>query len=102
MDFINLGSETDKKEVKIGASLAKHLHSELVKLLHEYVDVFAWSYQDMPWLYTNIVEHHLPLKPECPSVKQKLRRTKPGIALKIREEVKKQFNIGFLAISEYP
>jgi hypothetical protein len=102
MDVINLGSETDKKEVKVGASLANHVHSELVDLLREYVNVFAWSYQDMPGLDTSIVEHHLPLKPECPPIKQKLRRTRPDIALKIKEEVKKQLDAGFLAISEYP
>jgi hypothetical protein len=34
VDVINLGSKTDKKEVKVGASLAKHVHSELVELLH--------------------------------------------------------------------
>ncbi|XP_050916633.1 uncharacterized protein LOC127131762 [Lathyrus oleraceus] len=102
VDVINLGSETDKKEVKVGASLAKHVHSELVELLHEYVDVFAWSYQDMPGLDTSIVEHHLPLKLEFPLVKQKLRRTRPDMALKIKEDVKKQFNAGFLSISEYP
>ncbi|XP_050895577.1 uncharacterized protein LOC127102217 [Lathyrus oleraceus] len=102
VDVINLGSETDRKEVKIRASLAKHVHSELVVLLHEYVAVFAWSYQDMPGLDTNIVEHHLPLKTECPPIKQKIRRTRPDMALKIKEEVKNQFDAGFLAISEYP
>lgn len=88
--------------MNIGASLAEHVHSELVKLMHEYVDVFAWSYQDMPGLDTNIVEHRFPLKPECPPVKQKLRMTRPDMTLKIREEVKKQFDAGFLGISEYP
>ncbi|XP_050877412.1 uncharacterized protein LOC127081173 [Lathyrus oleraceus] len=91
-----------RREVKIGASLAEHIHNELIKLLREYVDFFAWSYQDMPWLDTKIVEHQLPLKPECPPVKQKLRRTRPDMALKIREEVKNKFDTGFLAIVEYP
>ncbi|KAI5434870.1 hypothetical protein KIW84_021624 [Lathyrus oleraceus] len=36
---------------------------------------------------SEIVEHRLPLKPECSSVKQKLRRTHPDMAVKIREEV---------------
>lgn len=53
-------------------------------------------------LDSNIVEYHLSLKPECPLVKHKLRRTRPDMALKIREEVKKQFDVGFLAIFEYP
>lgn len=53
-------------------------------------------------LDTNVVERHLPLKPECPPVKQKLKRSRPDMTLKIREEVKKQLDVGFLAIYEYP
>ena len=49
------------------------VREKLVELLREYVDVFVWSYQDMPGLDTTIVEHKLPLQPECPPVKQKLR-----------------------------
>lgn len=30
-----------RRNVKIGASLAEHVHSELVKLLREYIDIFS-------------------------------------------------------------
>jgi len=56
----------------------------------------------MPGLDTNIVQHKLPLKEECPPVKQKLRRMKPEMSLEIKEEVKKQFDAGFLAVAKYP
>ena len=56
----------------------------------------------MTGLDTAIVEHKLPVRPECPPVKQKLRRTRPDMSLKIREEVKRQFDAGFLAVSKYP
>jgi len=75
-----------KKEVKVGTSMTAPIREELVALLRDYQDVFAWSYQDMPGLNSNIVQHRLPLNPECSPVK---------------EEVKKQFDIGFLAISRY-
>ncbi|PNX95907.1 gag/pol polyprotein, partial [Trifolium pratense] len=102
VEVINLGTDVDRKEVKIGASLQEDVKRNLVSLLQEYVDVFAWSYQDMPRLDTDIVVHKLPLRPECPPVKQKMRRTRPDMALKIREEVMKQFDAGFLAVSKYP
>ena len=35
-------------------------------------------------------------------VKQKLRRIKPDIALKIKEEIKKQLTAGFIRVSKYP
>jgi len=49
----------------------------------------------------DIVQHKLPLKLECPPIKQKLRRMKPKMTLKIKEEVEKQFNSGFLAVAKY-
>jgi len=64
--------------------------------------VFAWLYQDMPRLDTDIGQHKLPLKEECPPIKQKLRRMKPEMSLKIKEEVKKQFDAGFLVVAKYP
>ncbi|GAU50278.1 hypothetical protein TSUD_409140 [Trifolium subterraneum] len=102
IESINLGSEEEKKEIKIGALLEASVKERVIVLLREYVDIFAWSYQDMPGLDLVIVEHHLPLKSECPPVKQKLRRTHPDMALKIKEEVQKQIDAGFLITSEYP
>ncbi|GAU10261.1 hypothetical protein TSUD_418820, partial [Trifolium subterraneum] len=75
VEVINLGTEEDKKEIKVGALLKENVKGKLVELLREYVDVFAWSYQDM---------------------------TRPDMALKIIEEVKKQFDAGFLAVAKYP
>ena len=48
LEVINLGSEEEKKEVKIGAWLNGTVKAKLIEHLKEYVDVFAWSYQDMP------------------------------------------------------
>ena len=50
----------------------------------------------MPGLDTDIVVHRLPLRGECALVKQKLRRVKSKMLLKIKEKVKKQFDVGFL------
>ena len=56
----------------------------------------------MPGLDTNIVIHKVPLKLECNRIQQKLRRMKPNRLLKIKEEVKKQFKVGFLKVAKYP
>ncbi|KAI5409936.1 hypothetical protein KIW84_055408 [Lathyrus oleraceus] len=102
LETVNLGSEDCVCEVKIGALLEESVKKGLIELLREYVDVFAWSYEDMPGLDTDIVQHFLPLKPECVPVKQKLRRTHPDMAVKIKEEVQKQIDAGFLVTSTYP
>ena len=89
LGVINLGSKEDVKEVKIGTLLKPEVKILLIEILKEYVDIFAWSYQDMSGLDIDIVEHHLPLKPKYPPIKQKLRRTHPDMAIKIKEEVLK-------------
>ena len=75
---------------------------KLINLLQDYNDVFAWSYQDMSGLDIDIVVHCLSLREECAPIKQKLRKVKPEMLLKIKEEVKKQLDAGFLEVSKYP
>ena len=41
VQVINLGAETDKKEVKIDANLERSVKSILVQTLHDYVEVFS-------------------------------------------------------------
>ena len=95
-------TEEEKKEVKIKTTLSPATRKELIDLLQDYSDVFSWLYQDMLGLDMDIVVHRLPLKEECAPVKQKLRRVKPEMLLKIKEEVKKQLDVGFLKVSKYP
>lgn len=101
MEVINFGSEDCKKEINIGVTLDENVKKGFIELLHECTDVFAWSYQDMSGLDTDIVVHRLPLKEDCPLVKHKMRSTQPSIAIKIKEEVQKLFDMGFLALSNY-
>ena len=42
------------------------------------------------------------LKPECSPIKKKLQRTHPDMAVKIKEEILKQIEVGFLVTLVYP
>ena len=53
----------------------------------EFIDVFAWSYKDMPGIDQGIHEHKIPHYPDAKSIGQKLHWMKPEWALKIKEEV---------------
>ena len=46
-ELVNLGTNDEKKKVKIGSSLESSAKKEITALLREYADIFAWSYQDM-------------------------------------------------------
>ena len=71
-------------------------------MLHDYMDVFAWSCEDMGGLDTDIIVHHLPTKDGCLPVKQKVHRMRPDTFENIKAEVMKQFDAGFLAVTSYP
>ena len=74
----------------------------LAQLLISYLDVFAWSYEDMSGLDPSIVQHRLPLLPHVRPVKQKLRRLHPRWSLQVNEEIQKQLSVGCLSVVEYP
>ncbi|XP_011014865.1 PREDICTED: uncharacterized protein LOC105118589 [Populus euphratica] len=99
---INVGSDQAKKELKIGTLTTPKQRVELIALLHEYADIFAWSYEDMPGLNTNIVVHKILLEEGCKPVKQKLRRAHPDTWIKVKEELEKQWHAGFLEVVKYP
>ena len=75
--------------VQMGNTLTSSERDALVALLIEFKEVFAWSYEDMPGIDTNIVQHCIPTDPTMMSVEQKSRRMKPEWTLKIKE-VEKQ------------
>ena len=58
-------------------------------MLHDYVEIFVWSYEDMPRLDTDIMVHRLPIKEDYPLVKQKVHRMHPEMSEKIKAEVMK-------------
>ena len=73
----------------------------LVALPIEFKEVFAWSYEDMLGIDIDIVQYCIPTDPTMKPVKQKLRRMKLEWTLKIKEEVEKQYNAGFLRVVNY-
>ena len=68
----------------------------LAQLLVSYLDVYAWSYEDMPGLDPSIVQYHLLLLPDVRLVKQKLRQLHHRWSLQVNEEIQKQLSVGFI------
>ena len=101
IELIDFGAPDQPKVIRIGCSLCPDERSRLINLLRSYLDVFAWSYEDMPGLNPTIVQHHLPILPHDRPVKQKLRRLHPRWSLQVKEEIHKQLSVGFMLIVEY-
>ncbi|XP_040942324.1 uncharacterized protein [Gossypium hirsutum] len=100
-EVVEIVTLEEGKIVKMGTRITEETKQNLIELLQEFKDVFAWSYQNMLGLNTDIVVHHLPIKDDCKPVQQKLRRMRPNVVLKIKEEVQEQFDAGFLQVVKY-
>ncbi|XP_070010727.1 uncharacterized protein [Nicotiana sylvestris] len=101
-EIVDLGDAENIKDTRINMHLSPSEKKEYTEFLKEYKDIFAWSYDDMTGLSTSIVAHKLPTDPICPPVKQKLRKFKPDMSLKIKEKVTKQVKARVLRVVEYP
>ena len=55
LEEVTLGTGEEEKPVKISTDLEPDFKQQLVQLLTEYKDVFAWSYQDMKGLDTKSI-----------------------------------------------
>ncbi|XP_071918757.1 uncharacterized protein [Coffea arabica] len=70
-EIVNVGTETEVKEIQISIHLNKKQKEEMIEFLSMFQDVFAWSYDDMTGISTDVVVHRLPTNPTFPPVKQR-------------------------------
>lgn len=55
----------------------------------------------MPGLDRNLVEHRLPIKPECKPYKQPPRRMSTEVMLKVKEKIERLLQAGFIRTARY-
>lgn len=64
-DGINIGTEINPKMINIGKCCTSKERVEIKKLLIEFQDVFAWSYEDLKNFMGGKFKHKILLKPEA-------------------------------------
>ena len=62
LEKVDIGDGSYPRPTFVNANLSAEYKADLIKLLKEYVDCFAWSYSEMPGLSHDLVEHRLPIK----------------------------------------
>ena len=65
-----MGDQTHLKFISKSESLLLTEKQDLISFIREYIDVFAWSYEDIPGLGPQVAMHHLNIKSGARSVKQ--------------------------------
>ncbi|KAL0416096.1 UNVERIFIED_CONTAM: Transposon Tf2-12 polyprotein [Sesamum latifolium] len=99
---VNLGNIEDPRPIYTSASLTQEEEEAYIMLLHEFKDVFAWSYKKMPGLDPKVAVHHLSVKKGVRPVKQGQRRFRPELIPLIETEVNKLIEVGFIREVKYP
>ncbi|KAL0320237.1 UNVERIFIED_CONTAM: hypothetical protein Sradi_5285200 [Sesamum radiatum] len=59
---VNLGNNKDSQPIYTSASLTQEEEGTYIALLHEFKNVFVWSYERMPGLDPKVAVHHLLVK----------------------------------------
>jgi ribonuclease HI len=85
----NIGTSEEPKFIKLSRSLTTEQRDSYTELLTEFVDVFAWTYEDLKTYETSIIEHKIPLKEGAKPFRQKLRQINPMLLPVMEKEVKK-------------
>ncbi|KAI5402796.1 hypothetical protein KIW84_050412 [Lathyrus oleraceus] len=96
LEEVDLGENGDKRPTYISANIDKELKSEVISLLKEFKDCFAWDYNEMPSLSRDLVELKLPIKAGRKPVKQTPRRFTPDIMAKIKVEIERLLKSKFI------
>ena len=58
----NIGTKDNPKIIKLAKSLPTNMKKKYIDLFKEFIDVFAWSYEDLKAYDTKIIQHKIPLK----------------------------------------
>jgi hypothetical protein len=74
LEEIDIGDGDKPRQTFISTNLDSNFREELIKLLKEYKDCFAWDYSEMPGLDRSIIEHRLPIEPGFKPYKQHPRK----------------------------
>lgn len=101
LDEVDLGEVGVKRPTYISANINSQLKTEVISLLKEFKDFFAWDYNEMPGLSRDLVELRLPIKAGKNPVKQTPRRFAPEIMSKIKEEVERLLRSRFIRTARY-
>ena len=68
----------------------------MIKLLHEYKDVFAQSHEEMEGLDPKFYQHQINLVTDVKLVQQRRYRMNLNYAVRVKDEIDKLLRVGFI------
>jgi hypothetical protein len=68
---LSIGTPNFPKNVKIGAQCSDEEKLRFTELLHEFQDVFSWSYEDLHGFDPALIQHSIPIKEGIKPIRKK-------------------------------
>eukprot|EP00253_Pinus_taeda_P004133 PITA_04133 len=97
----NIGIELQPKMIKLSRTLPPTEKLNYIKLFKEYIDVFAWRYEDLKSYDTSIIQHKIPLKENHKPFKQELRKINTILMPLVEKEVKGMYDAKIIVPLKY-
>jgi hypothetical protein len=94
---VNIGSDQEPRMIKVGKTTPIEEIKEIVKLLKEYRDVLAFSYDELEVYREDVIQHVIPLKEENKPFRHKLRKMNPKLAPLVQNELQKMLEACIIA-----
>jgi len=79
----NISSKNDQRMLKKGKGTTHTEMENIISLIRDYKDIFAWTYDDMKAYKGDIIQHSIPLKEGAKPFRQNLRHINPKLPPKI-------------------
>lgn len=89
IDQVNIWTNDEPKILNLSKHSSLPENEKLLSLLHEFLDVFAWSYSNIKGFDPAVINHAIPLKREFNRVKKTKRPLNPTLGATIRAQLEK-------------
>jgi hypothetical protein len=93
---VNIRMDQSPKHANFGIDCTPEEVDQHVTLFKEYIDVFAWTYDELKAYDKTIFHHVIPLREEAKLVKQKIRMMNPKLKPLIKIELEKLKKAGII------
>ena len=98
---LNIGTPYCPKNVNIGAQCTDEEKLKFTELLHEFQDVFSFSYEDIRGFDPALIQHSIPIKEGIKPVRKKQRPINPTLEATIQKELEKCLKVGIIFPVKY-
>ena len=62
VEYCNIGTQEDPKIIKLSITISPKVKKKYINLMKEFSDVFSWSYEDLKFYDTSIIQHVISIK----------------------------------------